>query len=75
MGTPPSEAEAEEEGRVSKLEVAVAEADVAAALPLEQGGYLTPSDSKPQKRQCWPHSPACQAKARSRGLHSAWVAT
>ena len=41
-----------------------------------QGGYLTPSDSKPQKRQCWPHSPACQdAQARSRGLHSAWVAT
>ena len=58
MGTPPSEAEAEEEGRVSKLEVALAEADVAAALPLEQGGYLTPSDSKPQKRQCCPLSPA-----------------
>ena len=62
MGTPPSEAEAEEEGRVSRLddrlEVAVSEADVAAALPLEQGGYLTPSDSKPQKRQCCPLSPA-----------------
>ena len=58
MGTPLSEVEGEEEGRVSKLEVAVAVAGVAAALPLEQGGYLTPSDSKPQKRQCCPLSPA-----------------
>jgi len=58
VGTPPNAAEGEEEGRVSKLEVAVAVAGVAAALPLEQGGYLTPSASKPQKRQCCPLLPA-----------------
>jgi hypothetical protein len=33
--------------------------DVAGWPEVLQGGYLTPSDSKPQKRQCCPCSPAC----------------
>ena len=61
VGAPLSE---EEEGCIRKLVLIVE-----VALPLEapplaeagevaQGGYVTPSDSKPQKRQCCPCSPA-----------------
>eukprot|EP00964_Phaeocystis_antarctica_P088713 scaffold56467_cov61-Phaeocystis_antarctica.AAC.3 len=31
------------------------------------GGYLTPSDSKPQKRQCCPCSPACTWSTKVEG--------
>ena len=67
VGTPLS---VEEGGCIRKLvliveaalpleETPLAEDGEVAAWPeVAQGGYVTPSDSKPQKRQCCPCSPA-----------------
>ena len=63
---------------VASVEAALPLAEDPLAEELGHGGYLTPSDSKPQKRQCCPCSPAwvgCRCRLRfesGSGSGSGW---